>query len=462
MAANQRRYARQPAGSGTLLTNERLNSIVDAGPGLGSLRLERVLGRGGHAVVYAAHQLGTGRELAVKVVDLGDSAERASLRFAREVQATRRAEHPNVVRMFGFATTADGAPCLILELLQGHTLQAELAARQRLPPAEALRIVLPLMGALSLLHQASVVHRDISPSNIFLAEAHRRTVPKLLDFGIAKHAASTQLTRTGAIAGTVEYMSPEQATDSAVGSSSDVWAMGVVLYRALSGVLPFSASTAAAVLFKIVNELPCPLQRAAPEVGPRLSAAIDKALRRRPADRYPSMLEFARALVLAANADGIALPRDPDPLGLPDFPKWLIDGEGDQTRTVDHPVALARGPMTSSRALSLGVVVLGIGAIVIGLARLQSRDAVGASAAPVRPAVSRPEVRLAVPAETARSSPSANFPPPPSPPHSGTSATPARTSKLGRSTAPAKESLKASAAPSASSRFPSELVDTRW
>jgi eukaryotic-like serine/threonine-protein kinase len=443
--------------------NERVNSIVDAGPELGSLRLERVLGRGGHAVVYAARQLATERELAVKVVDLGDNPEQVSLRFAREVQATRRAEHPHVVKLFGFATTADGAPCLILELLQGKTLLAVLAERRRLPPAEALRTLLPLMGALALLHQAGVVHRDISPSNIYLAEEGERTVPKLLDFGIAKHTAGTQLTRTGAVAGTVEYMSPEQATDGDVGPHTDIWAVGVVLYRALSGQLPFSASTQAAVLVKIVNESPRPLQQGAPDLGPRLSAAIDKALARKPADRYPSMSELARALVLAAWAEDIALPDMPDPLGLADFPKWLAEAEHDRTRTMDHVVEVARAPVRGSRPLGraawLGALALGSGALMLGLmVRPLNQRAIRPAIAPASALGTTTNVPPAAPIETTQ--PAALSPPPL--PEPVASVAPAKPSRLGKSMPSARFPVKPEATPAPSSRFPSELVDTRW
>lgn len=437
--------------------NERVGSIIDAGPDLGLLHLERVLGRGGHAVVYAARQASTERQLAVKVVDLGESAERGSLRFAREVQATRRAEHPNVVKLFGFATTEDGAPCLVLELLRGQTLNAALAGR-RLPPAELLRVMLPLMGALSLLHQAGVVHRDISPSNIFLADEAGHTVPKLLDFGIAKHTAGTQLTRTGAVAGTVEYMSPEQATDGDVGPSTDIWAVGVIFYRALSGTLPFSASSAAAVLVKIVNDSARPLGHAAPDIGPRLCATIDKALAHRPADRYASMADFARALVLAARAEGVALPQAPDPRGLADFERWLKEAEDAPTRTMEHVVDVAPAPALRQRSWRLAawlgglIATFGLGFLLANRPRAQE-----AATAAVGPNAATSSLAPA-PIETAPAAQPSLSPPPPAAP----SVAPAKPARLGKSMAPPTPSRSPSAAPVTSGRFPSELVDTRW
>jgi serine/threonine protein kinase len=470
-----------------LTADERIGSILHGGPAFSDFRIERIVSRGGSSTVFEAVSLTDGSVAAVKVIDSTDiMSETAAIRFAREVHATKLVEHPNVVRLFGATRTTDGAPCLVLELLRGKTLKAELLERGKVPPSVALEWLLPVMGVLALLHDAGVVHRDIKPSNIFLDDSPERTVPKLLDFGIAKDTDATHLTRSGVVAGTPEYMAPEQASDGEIGPHTDVWAMGVVLYQALSGDLPFAGASSASVLVKIVHERPRPLLERAPNAGSRLCAAIDRALERSVTARYRDMRSFARALAVAAHAQGIELSESPDARGLPDFRRWLDQERSDGTET--HEVTRLSDPgrapalaTTRIRARVALAALLGLALAGFALSSLSARTGEPRASGALEPVMPRQPPALAARVTEVEATPAI---PPPAPNRapvpSGTSArrarAPAAQPKVPsppRAVASAQPSElpvsppKAASAPSGASQgampiFPRNIVDTRW
>ncbi len=294
-------------------------------------QVAEVLAEGGMSVLFTGTDLSTGLPVAIKSLrpyDFGSPSRRA--RFQHEIEAARRLRHPNIVRVLDSGDDARGAPYLVMELLRGASLDQELAARGKLPAEQALQWLLPLVGALCYAHEHGVVHRDLKPANIFLArDENGRVEPKLLDFGISVVADATRVTQSGTVVGTVQYMSPEQARDEEVVAASDVWAMGVVLYHCLSGTVPFVASTAAGLLYKIVHEAPRELISNETEVGPKFCAAVDRALAKGLTRRYPDMRSFALALCLSARAEGIRLPEAPDPIGLPEWPSWYSGDAAD-------------------------------------------------------------------------------------------------------------------------------------
>ncbi len=303
--------------------------------------MKAIVAEGGMSTLFRGVDERLKQTVAIKLLKTRDSENTsAAPRLLREAQTIRKLNHPNVVNIFDIGETEDGLPYLVMELLEGRSLAQELRERERISPKEALALLLPLIGALAKAHDVGIIHRDLKPSNLFLSKDEFGNVyPKLLDFGVAKVEGGTHHTRDGTVVGTPEYMAPEQAAGNDALPSVDVWAMGVVLYRALSGGLPFEAPTPMGVLMKIVNDTAPPLNEIAPDLGLRFCVAIDYALNSDLNVRYRDMPAFARALLSTAQAEGIELPEAPDPIGLPDWPRWL-SGEipGDHTTIDVEPV----------------------------------------------------------------------------------------------------------------------------
>jgi serine/threonine protein kinase len=284
-------------------------------------RLEATLGRGGMGVVFAAMHVHTQRPVALKLMHCPWNDETLALyqRFLGEARAASAVRHRNVVDVLDMGYHA-GTPYLVMERLYGVSLDRVLEQDPVLPLHTVLDWLLPVMGALAVLHEAGIVHRDIKPSNLFLARDAAQTVlPKLLDFGLAQAAWEAPLTEPGVLLGTPEYMAPERARGQRVGPGADIWAMGVVLFECLCGRVPFTASTMNGVAAQIVSGELLKTQAANPNVPASVAAVIDRALAPAPDDRHRSMAWFAYDLAHAAYLAGVTLPQDPDPVGLPSF-----------------------------------------------------------------------------------------------------------------------------------------------
>ncbi|MBN9517620.1 protein kinase [bacterium] len=253
-----------------------------------------VLGRGGMGIVYKARQLAADRLVALKVVRggaLAGPAERA--RFRAEAEAAARLRHPHVVAVHEVGAR-HGVPFLAMELVEGDSLDRRLAAGP-LPPREAAELVRVVAGAVQHAHDARVVHRDIKPANILLGPAG----PKLTDFGLAKRldSDSTALTRDGAVLGTAGYLPPEQAAGRRdVGPAADVYALGAVLYEALTGRPPFRAGSWGATIDLVLRAEPEPPALVNPAVPRDLEVVCLKCLEKDPARRYASADELAADL----------------------------------------------------------------------------------------------------------------------------------------------------------------------
>jgi serine/threonine-protein kinase len=291
----------------------------------GRYRIEALLGRGGMGVVYGAiHEL-TQRRVALKLVD-SEGADQPALhdRFLSEARTAAAVRHPNVVDVLDMGVHA-GSPYLVMELLEGCSLDALLEQKQALSIAQILTWMFPVMGALASLHEAGIVHRDVKPSNIFLSHSGRgrpTMVPKLLDFGLARALSDARLTRSGVVLGTPLYMAPEHAAGAQVGPQADVWSMGVVLFECVTGVLPFTSTDRSALAAQILAGHVRPVRQVRSDVPPALASVIDNALQRELGVRHASMRAFAQALARAAVASQTPIPDNPDALGLPDFPTW--------------------------------------------------------------------------------------------------------------------------------------------
>lgn len=267
----------------------------------GRYRLESVLGQGAMGAVYRSVQVTLAKPYAIKVL-LPSLARDAQLvaRFQQEARIAAAIRHPGLVEVFDFGVE-DGIAYFVMELLQGRTLSDHVGSADALPAKEAVRIVADVADAVAVAHDRGVIHRDLKPANIFLA---RRSgdddAVKVLDFGVSKasvFASEAPETRADSVCGTPSYMSPEQTGRGVVDARSDQYSLGVVLYRLLSGKLPFEAAEAVVVMYMHLERPPPPIEeRPGSEVSPALKDALFRALAKRPEDRFASMRDFARAL----------------------------------------------------------------------------------------------------------------------------------------------------------------------
>ncbi len=302
--------------------NMALNSLE--GHTLGKYRILDPLGRGGMAQVYRAYHPQLDRYVAVKVLrsDLVEEKEFLA-RFSREARAVAALRHPNIVQVYDF-DMQDGVYFMVMELLEGNTLKAYLNAfrstDERMPAGEMLRILTDALNGLGYAHSEGIVHRDLKPANIMLTR-HGQAV--LTDFGIAQIVGATQYTVSGALMGTLNYMSPEQGMTGQCDARSDLYSLGIVYYELLTNKVPFDADTPLAILMKHIND-PLPLPRKYdPSIPEPLERVALKALAKQPEDRYQDSAEMARALNEAAGQVGIAVPAAfslPLPAAHPELP----------------------------------------------------------------------------------------------------------------------------------------------
>jgi serine/threonine-protein kinase len=271
-------------------------------------RLGQKLGDGGMGEVYSADPVDGGAPVAIKTLRAEFLAEPQVLsRFLDEARTCLRLVHPNIVRILECGAAEDGAPFLVMELLDGVPLGAYTQNGGRFPIAQAVPILQGILAGLAAAHSHGIVHRDLKPENVFLTRATNGTfVVKVLDFGIARvmdeAGGMGSRTRTGMLLGTPAYMSPEQVKDSRdVDQRADLWSAGVMFYEMLSGRVAFPAPTAYARLAAVVSTDPEPLETIDPALEP-LSGFVTRALKKNRDERFASALEMARALAAAAPA----------------------------------------------------------------------------------------------------------------------------------------------------------------
>jgi serine/threonine protein kinase len=268
-------------------------------------RLDRVLGEGGMSMVFAAVNVLTGKPVAIKWLQpevVKD--EEQSQRLLREAQATSNIDHPNVVNVFDVGRH-EGALFLVMELLHGEPL-SELLMRSPQEPGDFVRMMMPVLRGVHAAHRMGVVHRDLKPDNIFMCRDPHGEIrePKVLDFGISKLASDKnllepgqELTREGTVFGTPQYMAPEQMRDARIADArSDVYALGVIFYRAFSNEYPYDADTLTALAIRIVEGNAAPLHELVPSIDRGLSDLVMRALSLDPDQRFQSVAELGTAL----------------------------------------------------------------------------------------------------------------------------------------------------------------------
>jgi tRNA A-37 threonylcarbamoyl transferase component Bud32 len=340
-------------------------------------RLERRLGEGGMGTVWAARRIETGEAVALKfpkrdAAGILDSVHKR--RMLREARAAASVRHPNVVAIHEVLELDDGSPVVVMERLDGEPL-SELLERERvLQPRAAALLLLPVVSAVGAAHAVGVVHRDLKPANIFLvAAAEWPPAVKVLDFGIAKLvtvddrvAVETGLTTTGTLLGTPSYMAPEQLFgESDFDHRVDVWALGLIMYRCLSGVLPTAGEHVGSVLKKVLAEPIAPLATVAPGVPRELAELVDRMLSRR-VDQRPSDLRGVSEVLrryAGVDAPPLKVPSRTDAVGrtgpAPITPTMDATPPPQPSPSVPESPA-RRGPR---RALAAAAVVAGVVAL---------------------------------------------------------------------------------------------------
>ena len=336
----------------------------------GRYRLDHLLGRGGMGAVWAGHDTILNRPVAVKMLrdDEGPNAPLLRQRLLAEARSAAAVRHPNLVSTFD-AVSDGGTFALVMERLPGPSL-ADRLADGPLTASEARAVALDVLGGLDAVHQAGLVHRDVKPANV-LRSADGRWM--LVDFGIAKNLlGNDDLTLTGTTVGTPAYLAPEQLHGRQATANTDLWAVGVMLYEALSGRLPFSGETSFAVAYSVQTDTPEPLSTLLPDPDPAIVDTIERALRKSPEDRFESAPAMASSLRPRPVDGGVAAP-------IPQNVTTATDGTtADDSTADDSDVTGVRGvagvddgpvPVASRRpvlVLSLVVAAL-IAAVVTGL-----------------------------------------------------------------------------------------------
>jgi serine/threonine protein kinase len=276
------------------------------GKAWGRFQIIEERGRGGMAVVYKAYDTILQRTVALKVLQpLLAANEEFTRRFRREAITAANLRHPNIVIIYDVGAH-ETFQYIVMEFLEGSTLQHEIQQKGALPCSKAMGILRQLATALDYAHQQGLVHRDIKPANIMIGARDHVT---LTDFGLVKAARSSRITGEGAALGTLKYMSPEQAVGKDLDSRSDVYSLGVVVYEMLIGETPFTGATPYQILHNLIYKPPPPLSQRNPKLSQQIEQVVLQALAKEPDKRFATAGEFARALGAMA---GLGKDRDVD------------------------------------------------------------------------------------------------------------------------------------------------------
>ncbi len=253
-----------------------------------------VIGSGGMSTVFRARDQRLGRDVAIKILHAQFAADHDFVeRFRQEAEfAAGLSAHPNIVSIFDVGEDGD-IRYMVMELIEGRNLKDLINDEAPLSVERAFSIGQAIASALAFAHQRGLIHRDIKPQNILVSPDGS---VRVTDFGIARSAASSQMTRTGVVLGTAHYLSPEQAQGQPAGAASDIYALGIVLFEMLTGSLPFDADNALAVAMKQVHELPPSPNKLNPDIPPGAAAVVLRALNKDPAERYRNAAEFGLAM----------------------------------------------------------------------------------------------------------------------------------------------------------------------
>jgi serine/threonine-protein kinase len=322
-------------------------------------QLETMIGEGGMASVWRARDLTLARSVAVKLLFARDDRDRSALtaRFLREARIAASVQHRNVIQIVDFGTTEDELPFMVMELLEGEPLSGRMHRERRLPIPDVVQIANLTLRGLAAVHNIGIIHRDLKPDNIYLKRENQSVYPKILDFGISRSVEpqsgrrSALTTREGLIIGTPEYMSPEQARGvKDIDPRTDLYSMGVIMYEALTGRLPFHSENVGDLIIQVVTGTAPTVYELAPEVPLELSQVIEKAMARKREDRFATAIDFQAALLDLADSGPQRISRM-----VSDMPPFEpTEGSGTRRLTPSERVTLADpDSLPASRTLLL-------------------------------------------------------------------------------------------------------------
>ena len=261
------------------------------GDQIGPYRIEELVARSGMASIYRATDMRVGRAVAIKIPHPDMEADPLLFdRFKREIEIGQKLDHPGVMKVLD--SGEPGRVFMVMEWVEGRLLRKVMSEQRKLPTERARAITIAICDALDYIHRNGVVHRDLKPENIMIDSADRI---KLIDFGIAGQAGARRLTfgKLAQIAGTPDYISPEQVKGKRGDGRSDIYALGVILYEMLTGETPFEGSNPFTIMNDRLVNNPIPPRERNPEISPELQEVIYRALEREPQDRYSTANEFA-------------------------------------------------------------------------------------------------------------------------------------------------------------------------
>jgi eukaryotic-like serine/threonine-protein kinase len=378
----------------------------------GKYKLARRLAVGGMGEVWLARNQTTGADVAVKLCRGKVATEEAALRFRHEARIGAKLSHRSIVRIFDLVEESDGSLLLVMELLRGETLERYLKTHGPLPTKDAVAIAIRVLSALAHAHDCGVVHRDVTPSNVFLAiDPDGHVIPKLVDFGIARLPGTGVRTLDGRALGTPRYMAPEQIrAQGEIDGRSDLFSVGVVIYEMLAGHCPFAANSPSASLAAVLEAVVDP----DPRIEPRVWIELQRALAKRPYERHQGANEMAEALRVAAGISDAELAE----LVLQSPPsREEVTASSGSTRDIAAPSSSSVRAVGARRGLGanwIAAILLALGVVAGALAGLRGARAVAAASAtspfgstgPGQPTPTRESTRLAP--EPAASSPTSS------------------------------------------------------
>jgi hypothetical protein len=272
-------------------------------------RIERRLGRGGMGILYLAIEPGLDRRVALKLIAPEAAAEAVfAQRFAEESRIAASIEHPNVVPIYA-AGEEGGVPFIAMRYVSGFDLGVRIACEGRLEPAQAAALIAQVGNGLDAIHAAGLVHRDVKPANVLLSGGEGIEHAYITDFGVARNVATESgLTQTGRFVGTLDYVAPEQISGGQVDARVDVYALGCLLFKLLTGEVPFPREGEAARLYAHLNDPPPAPSLYAPEVSMELDDVVIRAMSKQPDDRFPSAGDLGRAALAAVSGERVSVP----------------------------------------------------------------------------------------------------------------------------------------------------------